>query len=66
MTQQSLFAKATNAHVGTDAFVRPASEASNSGTEPAFSVPTLSPTASQLDSGAANNIHCPTPFPSGF
>jgi hypothetical protein len=64
--QQPLFAKATNAHVGTDAFVRPASEASNSGTEPAFSVPTSSPTASQLDSGAAKNIHCPTQFPSGF
>jgi hypothetical protein len=24
------------------------------------------PTASQLDSGAATNIHCPSPFPSGF
>jgi hypothetical protein len=33
--------------------------------------PTISPatppiTAPQLDSGAATNIHCPSPFPSGF
>jgi hypothetical protein len=28
--------------------------------------PTPLATASQLDSGAATNIHCPSPFPSGF
>ncbi len=27
---------------------------------------TLAPAAPQLDSGAATNIHCPSPFPSGF
>jgi hypothetical protein len=27
---------------------------------------TMSPTAPHLDSGAAANIHCPSPFPSGF
>jgi hypothetical protein len=32
----------------------------------ASTTPLPSPTASQLDSGAATNIHCPAPFPSGF
>ena len=41
----------------------PRSEASGSRTEPGFSV---SSTAPQLNSGAATNIHCPSPFPSGF
>ncbi len=63
--QQSLFA-ATHAHVGKDAFVRPASEASGSGGNPAFSASHSSPTSPQLDSGAATNIHCPSPIPSGF
>jgi hypothetical protein len=61
----SATADTTNAHVGTDAFVRPASEASASGTKP-DSAGTLSMTSPQLDSGAATNIHCPSPFPSGF
>jgi hypothetical protein len=56
-------ARSTDAHVATDAFVRPASEASTSITP---SPSTLSMTAPQLDSGAATNIHCPSPFPSGF
>ena len=28
--------------------------------------PLSQPTAPQLDSGAATNVHCPSPFPSGF
>jgi hypothetical protein len=40
----------------------PRSEASGPGSEPDFSVSA----ASQLDSGAAANLHCPSPFPSGF
>jgi len=69
-SQPSLFeakeAGATDAHVRTDAFVRPASEASAPSTKLASSAGTLSMTAPQLDSGAATNIHCPSPFPSGF
>jgi hypothetical protein len=64
-TLLSATADATDTHVGTDAFVRPASEASGSSTKP-DSAGTLSMTAPQLDSGAATNIHCPSPFPSGF
>jgi len=47
---------------------RTLSEAQGSGlgTNPGFSAPAPSPTAPQLDSGAATNIHCPSPFPSGF
>jgi hypothetical protein len=44
----------------------PRSEASGSGTELGFSAPASSPTAPHLNSGAATNIHCPSPFPSGF
>ncbi len=66
-TLLSATADATNAHVGTDAIARPASEASAPGTAPAFSAPAHAPAASpQLDSGAATNLHCPTPLPSGF
>lgn len=61
--QQSLFADSTPAHVGTDAFVRPASEASPSSTKPVPFATTLSMTAPQLDSGAATNLHCPSPSP---
>ena len=64
-TLLSANADATNARVGTDAFVRPASEASASSAKPS-SATTLSMTAPQLDSGAATNIHCPSPLPSGF
>ena len=58
---------ATNAPVGTDAFVRPASEASGSVEERPFRAASgTTPASPQLDSGAATNIHCPSPFPSGF
>jgi hypothetical protein len=65
-TLLSANADATNTHVGTDAFVRPASEASTSSTKLVPPARTLSMTAPQLDSGAATNIHCPSPLPSGF
>jgi|SRR5580658_141244 hypothetical protein len=59
-TQQSLFASkeagSTDAHLATSA----------SGTKLGSSAPAASMTAPQLDSGAATNIHCPTPLPSGF
>jgi len=69
--QQSLFAATSDAHVGTDAFVRPAtlSEAKGSASveERRFSAAaSTTPASPQLDSGAATNIHCPSPFPSGF
>jgi hypothetical protein len=84
--QQSLFAGATDTHVGrtllsanadtTSTHVAtaapeacpepgrrvPLSEASGSGMPPASS----HSTAPHLDSGAATNIHCPSPLPSGF
>jgi len=64
------FAGAAPTHVATAASQAcpepsrrvPRSEASGSGVTLAPS----SPTAPQLDSGAATNIHCPSPFPSGF
>jgi hypothetical protein len=63
-----LSADTTAAHTGTDAFVRPATLSDEKGsaaiTKPAAT--TLSMTAPQLDSGAATNIHCPSPLPSGF
>ena len=59
-------ARSTDAHVATDAFVRPASEMSTQITKLVPSPGTLSMTAPQLDSGAATNIHCPSPLPSGF
>jgi hypothetical protein len=70
--QQTLFAAtepnvgATTAHVATVASVVPRSEASGSGPELGFSFSHSSATAPHLDSGAAANIHCPSPFPSGF
>jgi len=57
--QQSLFAdssQATNPHVGRTLLSANADTITNSGQA-------ASP---QLDSGAATNIHCPTPLPSGF
>jgi len=63
--QQSLFPDTTNTHVArveTAASAVPRSEAGGSGRILAQS----SPTAPQLDSGAATNIHCPSPLPSGF
>jgi hypothetical protein len=66
--QQSLFEK-VDAHMSTrvGAGDSPAqrSEASAPGKNLGFSAST-SATAPQLDSGAATNIHCPSPFPSGF
>jgi hypothetical protein len=64
--QPSLFAEATDTHVATAASAVPRSEASGPRSEPGFSASHSSPTAPQLDSGAATNIHCPSPFPSGF
>jgi hypothetical protein len=80
--QQSLFPAATDTSVGrtllpanTDAATtrgvtgdspvpRPRSGAAPS--TPANATPTHIPTSPQLDSGAATNLHCPTPIPSGF
>jgi hypothetical protein len=56
---------ASSAHVATAASAVPRSEASGVSTKSA-SASTLSMTAPQLDSGAATNIHCPSPLPSGF
>jgi hypothetical protein len=56
------FAGTTNARVATGASTVARSEASGSGVIPGSS----SLTAPQLDSGAATNIHCPSPLPSGF
>jgi hypothetical protein len=72
--QQSLFANATDAHVATSAHAtdaspvpRALSEAKESGAagEPVFSR-TFPAAPPHLDSGAATNIHCPSPLPSGF
>jgi hypothetical protein len=57
---------ATNAHVATGASPVSRSEASGPCAEMGFSAPTFPTTAPHLDSGAAANIHCPSPFPSGF
>ena len=65
-TLLSANADTINTHVGTDAFVRPASEARGLGTKPGLSAAVPVPTSPQLDSGAATNLHCPTPIPSGF
>jgi hypothetical protein len=64
--QQSLFADRSQAHVATAASAVTRSEASALGTKLASSADSPSMTAPQLDSGAATNIHCPTPLPSGF
>jgi len=63
--QQSLFADTTDAHVATAASAVTRGEASDPCAEPVFPAPPTS-TAPHLDSGAASNIHCPTPLPSGF
>jgi len=60
------FAATADAHVATAASAVPQSEASGSGTKPRFPAPAPVPTAPHLHSGAATNIHCPSPFPSGF
>ena len=58
-------AASTDARVGAEPLLRPAREASAPSTNPSFAA-SPSATAPQLDSGAATNIHCPSPFPSGF
>jgi hypothetical protein len=65
-TLLSANADTINTHAGTDAFVRPASEARGLSTKPGLSAAATVPTSPQLDSGAATNLHCPTPIPSGF
>jgi hypothetical protein len=62
----SATADTSNAHVATGASPVPRSEASGLCTKPGFSAPAPVPTAPHLNSGAATNIHCPSPFPSGF
>ncbi len=55
------------AHVAADALVRPPERSSAADDAMAgHAVSTRTPTAPQLDSGAAANTHCPSPFPSGF
>jgi hypothetical protein len=44
----------------------PRSEASGPSAKLGFSASHFSLTSPQPDSGAATNIHCPSPFPSGF
>ncbi len=56
----------SSAHVATAASAVPRSEASGVSTKLDSPTTTLSMTAPQLDSGAATNIHCPSPLPSGF
>jgi hypothetical protein len=65
-TLLSANADTINTHAVTDAFVRPASEARALSTKPGLSAAAPVPTSPQLDSGAATNLHCPTPIPSGF
>lgn len=68
--QGGLFEVATDAggkgRAATAASAVPRGEASALGTGVGLSAPAPHPTAPQLDSGAATNIHCPSPFPSGF
>ena len=61
-------AESVTAHRATGAspVPRTLSEALGSGTGLAFSDSTSIPTSPHLDSGAASNIHCPSPLPSGF
>ena len=65
--QQPLFAGATDARVEADAFLRPAERSEAAlGIVPGALASHSSPTAPQLDSGAATNIHRSNIFPSGF
>jgi hypothetical protein len=64
--QQPLFARATNTLVEAGASPVPQSEATGTRAEGGFSASTSSPTVPPLDCGAAANIHCPFPLPSGF
>jgi len=57
----------TDVRVGTAALGRPAERSSAAGATVATADASgSSATAPQFDSGAATNIHCPAPFPSGF
>ena len=60
------FAGMTDTRVATGASPAARSEPSGLGTKLGFSAPAPVPTAPHLSSGAATNIHCPSPFPSGF
>ena len=64
--QQPMFAAATDARVETVASPVPQSAAISPRAEAGFSGSTSSPAAPPLDCGAAANIHCPSPLPSGF
>jgi hypothetical protein len=68
-TLLSATAHSTDTHVETaaSAVPRTLSEAQGSGPAEYPGFPhTFSATATHLDSGAASNIHCPSPLPSGF
>jgi hypothetical protein len=56
--QPTLFDDGLAAPAGVSAAM-PATEISNKLKSPSLTAP-------QLDSGAAINLHCPSPFPSGF
>jgi hypothetical protein len=62
------FASATDTNVGRTLLSAAADAVTNRRSTTASStIPTpQTATASQLDSGAATNIHCPTPLPAGF
>jgi hypothetical protein len=68
--QQNLFddsgSGASSARVETAASPVPRREASGLSTNLSLSPSTSTPTTPHLDSGAATNIHCPSPLPSGF
>jgi hypothetical protein len=64
--QQSLFPDVTGANVATGDSPVPRSRSEAARSTPANTAPTHLPTSPQLDSGAAANLHCPTPIPSGF
>jgi hypothetical protein len=54
-------------HAGTDAFVRPADSIPKSAQAQQLLLKTdVIQSAPNLDSGAAKNLHCPHPLPSGF
>lgn len=56
----------TSAHGEADASSAPRPRSGAASSTPPNAVQNRTPTAPQLDSGAAANIHCPSPFPSGF
>ena len=56
----------SSGHVETAASAVPRSRSGAASTAPPDNPQSPTITAPQLDSGAATNIHCPSPFPSGF